>query len=80
MGLGNSHYALGDLDSAERAFRQATRGHPDFAPAFNNLAHVLAKAGRRHEAIIAAERAAALGGPTEAVSKATLAEVRQTPL
>ena len=80
MGLGNSHYALGDLDRAERAFRQATRGHPDFAPAFNNLAYVLAKAGRRHEAIVAAERAAALCGPTEAESKATLAEVRQAPL
>ena len=77
MGLGNSHYALGDLVSAERAFHQATRVHPNFAPAFNNLAHVLGEAGRRHEAIIAAERAVALGGPTEAVSKATLAEIRQ---
>ena len=77
MGLGNNHYALGDRDSAERAFHQATRFHPNFAPAFNNLAHVLAEAGRRDEAIIAAERAVALGGPTAAVSKATLAEIRQ---
>ena len=77
MGLGNNHYALGDRDSAERAFHQATRVHPNFAPAFNNLAHVLAEAGRRDEAIIAAERAVALGGPTAAVSKATLAEIRQ---
>ncbi len=77
MGLGNNHYALGDLDSAERAFHQATRVHPNFAPAFNNLAHVLAEADRRDEAIIAAERAVALGGPTAAVSKATLDEIRQ---
>jgi hypothetical protein len=77
MGLGNSHYALGDLVSAERAFHQATRVDPNSAPAFNNLAHVLAEAGRRDEAIVAAERAVALAGPSAAVSKATLAEIRQ---
>ena len=44
------------------------------------LGFPLAEAGRRLEAIIEAERAASLGGPTEAVSRATLAEIKQTPL
>ncbi|MDX1488047.1 MAG: PA2778 family cysteine peptidase, partial [Acidiferrobacterales bacterium] len=63
LGLGNSRYALGDLPNAEVAYRQAIHDHPQAAPAFNNLAQVLAEQGRFPEAEVAARRAVQLGGP-----------------
>lgn len=60
IGLGNGRYALGDLSGAEQAFRLATRAHPWAAPAFNNLAHVLAETGRHEEARAVARRASEL--------------------
>ena len=63
IGLGNSHYALDDFPQAEAAYRQATRDHPNAAPAFNNLAQVLADQGRLREAEDAVRRAVHLGGP-----------------
>ena len=76
MGMGNSYYALGDLSGAESAFREATERHPLAAPAYNNLAHVLIEQGRKPEALAAAQKAAALGGPLSPVSKKTLEEIR----
>jgi hypothetical protein len=78
MGLGNSRYAAGDLAAAEEAFRLASRTHPDAAAAFNNLAHVLSAQGRPREALEAAQRAVALGGPYAQVSADTLEEIRAT--
>jgi tetratricopeptide (TPR) repeat protein len=75
IGLGNSYYAAGNLAAAAAAFRKATLVHQDSAAAFNNLAHVLAKQGRRREALSAAQKAVALGGPLAAVSRTTLAEI-----
>ena len=63
LGLGNSRYAVGNLSDAELAYRRATRDHPRAAPAFNNLAQVLAEQGRLPEAEAAARRAVELGGP-----------------
>ncbi len=76
MGLGNSRYALGDLVGAEQAFRRATEAHPRAAPAFNNLAHVLAELERRQEAILLARRAVALGGPLVNTYRTTLEELQ----
>ncbi len=76
MGLGNSRYVLGNLAGAERAFREAARAHRSAAPAFNNLAHVLAETGRREEAEAAARSAVALGGPLAHVYQATLEKIR----
>ena len=45
MGEGNAFYALGDLASAEHAFRKAIRIAPNNGAAYNNLAHVLAEQG-----------------------------------
>ncbi len=75
VGLGNAEYALGKRAAAERAFRRATLAHPDSAPAFNNLAHVLGELGRHAEAEAAARSAVALGGPTLAQAQKTLAEI-----
>jgi tetratricopeptide (TPR) repeat protein len=72
MGLGNSVYALGDLQSAEDAFRTAVENHPRAAGAFNNLAQVLLEQGRKREALKAAQRAVAIGGPLSEIYESTL--------
>ena len=75
FGLGNVDYALGDLAGAERSFRRASEAHPQSAPAFNNLAHVLAQLGRLAEAETAARRAVELGGPTLGEANKTLESI-----
>lgn len=72
MGYGNTAYAIGDRQAAAAAFRAAAQEHPDSAPAFNNLASVLAELHEYKEARAAAERAAALGGPWREAAQATL--------
>lgn len=75
MGLGNTAYAMKDLDAAEAAFRRATQAHPDAAAAFNNLAHVLAERGKLDEALAAAERAVSMGGTFQPTAQTTLGEI-----
>ena len=77
MGRGNTAYALKDIAAAEAAFREAAQRHPGSAPAFNNLAHVLAERGKLDEAIAAAEHAVSLGGPQLPSAQATLEGVRR---
>ncbi len=76
IGLGNSAYARGDLPGAEAAYRQAVQDHPQSADAWNNLAQVLVESGKTAEALIAAERAVALGGPRLPRYRATLEAIR----
>ncbi|HSD62011.1 MAG TPA: PA2778 family cysteine peptidase [Burkholderiales bacterium] len=75
IGLGNTSYALGDLAQAERAFREATLRQPQYAAAFNNLAHVLAERQRYPEALDAARTAVRLGGPNAAAAQNTLESI-----
>ena len=77
MGLGNTAYAMKDTETAESAFRMATKNHPDAAAAFNNLAHVLAGRGKLEAALAAAERAVSLGGPLLEAARATLEDIRR---
>jgi tetratricopeptide (TPR) repeat protein len=77
MGLGNARFAAGQVLGAESAFRTATSLHPDEAPAWNNLAHVLAAQGELSEALQAAKRAVDLGGPQDAAYRQTLREIEQ---
>ena len=72
IGLGNAAYALRDLGAAEAAYREATRQHPEAADAWNNLGQALLELGRKQEAVTAAQRAVALGGPRLAQYQATL--------
>ncbi len=51
MGLGNSYYALRELQNAERVFKKTMRLHPDAGSAYNNLAQVLMEQGRYPEAL-----------------------------
>jgi tetratricopeptide (TPR) repeat protein len=78
MGLGNSLYAVGDLEGSAQAFRRAAENHPESGAAFNNLAHVLGQLGRRNEALAAALRAVALGGPLKETYEKTLLEIRSS--
>ncbi len=80
MGLGNSRYQQQDFAGAADAFRQATVRQPENAAAFNNLAHVLARLGRREEALAAARRAVALGGAFAEQSRKTLEEIEALPV
>lgn len=76
MGLGNSYYALGDLVSAEAAFREATIRFPTSGMAYNNLAQVLWKRDNRKEALEAARKAVDLGGPLVEEYRRTLKEIQ----
>jgi tetratricopeptide (TPR) repeat protein len=76
MGLGNSYYALGDLKNSEAAFRQAGESHPHEGAAFNNLADVLLRQGRKNEAMEAVLKAIALGGPGKETFLKTLEEIQ----
>ena len=75
MGLGNARYALGDRDGARQAFAEAVGRHPEAAPAWNNLAVVLAELGRPTDALDAAREAVRLGGPSVQTYRETLAEI-----
>jgi tetratricopeptide (TPR) repeat protein len=75
MGLGNSYYALGDWRNSEIAFRRATETHPENGAAFNNLADVLLRLGRKDEALDAVRRAITLGGPGKDTFPKTLEEI-----
>lgn len=50
LGLGNSYYAQGDLDSAERSYSQLLTIEPNHAVALNNLSQVQADQGCFEEA------------------------------
>ncbi len=78
IGLGNTAYAMKDFATAEAAYRQATHDHPSAADAWNNLAQVLLDLGRKDEALTAAQRAVALGGPRLAQYQATLEAVTRS--
>ncbi len=76
MGLGNARYALHDLAGAEQAFRTALAHHPDAAPAYNNLAQVLADEGHYRDAHKMVLRALKLGGPMRETYRQTLQEIQ----
>jgi tetratricopeptide (TPR) repeat protein len=75
MGLGNSLYNQNNLIASTEAFERATELQPENGMAYNNLAHVLAEQGRLDEALAAARRAVAIGGPFQETFSQTLEEV-----
>lgn len=60
VGLGNAAQALGDLNTAEQAFRAAIRINDQVAEAWCNLANLLNQDGRHDEALQAAARSVSL--------------------
>lgn len=77
MGLGNSRYALGNLEGAEQAFRSAIETAPESSVAHNNLAHVLMEMGRQKEALEVIDQAIHLGGPHAEVFQRTRTEIQE---
>lgn len=75
IGLGNSDYALKNLDGAEQAFRSAVRVAPQLGAAYNNLAHVLMELDRKEEALEVIDQAIQLGGPLSEVFQKTRSEI-----
>lgn len=75
LGLGNSAYSAGQLDTAASAFEKAVEMHPQSVPALNNLATVLADKGDLSAARNAAERAVALGGKWADAARTTLESI-----
>jgi len=77
LGRGNAAYALGQLDQAAQAYRQATVMQPDFADAWNNLAQVLLEQNQLLPARQAIDQAMALGGPRLAAYQALRQKIEE---
>lgn len=75
MGMGNHFYTQKDLKLAENYYTKVIQTYPDFAPAHNNLALVLAKTGRFMLAKKHVKRAIELGGVHSREYRATLKEI-----
>ena len=76
VGLGVCFYQVGDLDAAEAVLRDATRTFPDQGVIYNNLAQILIDRGQKDEALQAARKAVALGGPLKTQFQDTLESIR----
>lgn len=76
IGLSNSYYARGDLQSARKVLQKTTILFPEEGVAFNNLAQVLWEQGKKQEAIKAARQAVKLGGPFVEQYQKTLDEIQ----
>jgi tetratricopeptide (TPR) repeat protein len=76
IGLGNIAYGLRRLPVAEVEYRQATVDHPDSGDSWNNLAQVLHDMGLDKEAMAAAQRAIAIGGPRQQTYHSTLEAIQ----
>lgn len=74
MGLGNSHYAAGQLSEAAQVFRDAAQTHKA-AAAYHNLAMVLLEQGQCQAAADAAKRALENPSVLEPSARETLARI-----
>jgi tetratricopeptide (TPR) repeat protein len=72
MGYGNLLYGMGQKQTAAEMFRTVTSHHPDYAPAYNNLAQLLYELGDKTQALMYANKAVALGGDFSALYEQTL--------
>ena len=79
LGLGNAKYAQRDLAGAAAVYRRVTQRHPGFADAWNNLAQALIELDARDEALAAARRAVAIGGPRLDTYRQTLEHILRSP-
>lgn len=71
----NALLADSRAEAAASAYRELLALHPDYADAWNNLAHALSDAGDRIGAREAADRAVAIGGPSADVYRQTAARM-----
>ena len=76
VGRGVCLHRIGDLDAAERLFRDAIVKFPHEGVVYNNLAQVLMAMGQKDAAMQAALKAVEIGGPLKADFENTLEEIR----
>jgi tetratricopeptide (TPR) repeat protein len=72
VGLGNSLRGLNRAGEAEAAYRKAIAADPHLSRAYNNLAYLLAEAGRSPDEAVALARQALLLDPANALPMDTL--------
>lgn len=77
MGYGNVLYLQHRREAAAEQYQSVLRVDPDFAPAHNNLALVLAELGHYTRALTHVQRAIELGGVHSAEYKSTLIQIQQ---
>jgi len=77
MGYGNILYLQHRREPAAEQYRRVADAYPDFAPAHNNLAMVLAEQGRFSQALRQVRRAIELGGEHSNEYQATLNQIQQ---
>jgi tetratricopeptide (TPR) repeat protein len=77
LGLGNTAFADADYAKAALAFEHAIQLDADSGDAWNNLANAWLALGRWQDALRAAQRAVAIGGPRTDRYRATLATIEQ---
>lgn len=75
MGLANTYFKKGDVLPAEGIYRRLIAEQPQFAAAYNNLAHLLMTRHRWQEAEYYARVAVKNAGPLAATYQKTLAEI-----
>lgn len=75
FGGGNMYLADNQLPEAEQQLTQAVALYPDFADAWNNLAEVQLKQGRKPEARVSINKAIALGGVNAQTYQETAARI-----
>jgi tetratricopeptide (TPR) repeat protein len=73
--LGNLSASRRPSEDAQHAYETAIRLEPDFADAYNNLAHLMLQRVRPDEALRHAQRAVELGGPRVAYYHDTVGRV-----
>ena len=73
MGYGNLLYGMGgEASTAADIFQKVTDSHPDYAPAYNNLAQILFESGQKTQALEYANKAVELGGDFSELYQETL--------
>ncbi len=77
MGYGNVLYVQHRRKAAAEQYQSVLRHDPDFAPAHNNLALVLAELGQYARALSHVQRAIVLGGVHSAEYRSTLNQIQQ---
>lgn len=62
MGFGNLLYGQGDITGAAEHYQRTIDFHPDYAPAYNNLAQIRLQQNNLEQAFTLAQKAVELGG------------------
>ena len=76
IGLGTAYYKLGRLSEAQNAICSFADADQNAVVALNNCAQILAEKGRLQDAILYAERGAAIPGAFQQICAETLNKVR----